>query len=165
MLQLGLGICVWKKWGTSPLVICSLGICLSICPSRRLFTDFTSSLLLGVLIIYTLSGNGEGQGYTILPVRIRCFCVEKKMGYVSVGHLLPWIFLKHMAFKNIVYSLCQFLIFGSTNDGTSLEWKALLKCWNLRVCVDKMGYVSVGHLLPWNSPKYVPLKNIVNSLL
>jgi hypothetical protein len=50
------------------------------------------------------SGNGEGQGYTILPVRVRHLCVEK-MGYVSVGHLLPWIFPKHMAFKNIVYSL------------------------------------------------------------
>jgi hypothetical protein len=27
------------------------------------------------------------------------------MGYVSVGHLLLWIFPEHMAFKNIVYSL------------------------------------------------------------
>jgi hypothetical protein len=48
----------------------------------------------------------------------------EKMGYVSVGHLLPWIFLKHMAFKNIVYSLFKFLIIGSTNDGTSLDWEA-----------------------------------------
>jgi hypothetical protein len=40
-----------------------------------------------------------------------------------------------MAFKNIVYSLCQLLITRSTNDGTSLDWKALVKCWNLRVCV------------------------------
>jgi hypothetical protein len=31
-------------------------------------------------------------------------CVEK-MGYMSVGHLLSCIFPKHMAFKNIVYSL------------------------------------------------------------
>jgi hypothetical protein len=51
--------------------------------------------------IYTISGNGEGQGYTILPVRIRCLCLEK-MGYVSVGHLLSWIIPKHMALKNIV---------------------------------------------------------------
>ena len=27
--------------------------------------------------MYTLSGNGVGQGYTILPVRIRCLCVGK----------------------------------------------------------------------------------------
>jgi hypothetical protein len=39
------------------LVICSLGFFLSIWPSRTLFTP-----------IYTISGNGEGQGYTILPV-------------------------------------------------------------------------------------------------
>jgi hypothetical protein len=32
-------------------------------------------------------------------------CVWEKMGYVSVGHLLSWIFPKDMAFKNIVYSL------------------------------------------------------------
>jgi hypothetical protein len=70
------------------------------------------------------------------------------MGYVSVGHLLPWIFPNHMAFKNFVYSLFMFLITGSTNDGTSLDWKALVTCWNLRVCVDKMGYISVGQLLP-----------------
>jgi hypothetical protein len=30
--------------------------------------------------------------------------------------------------------------------------------------VDKMGYVSVGHLLPWISPKYVVLKDVVYSL-
>jgi hypothetical protein len=57
------------------------------------------------------------------------------MGYTFVGHLLPWIFLKHMAFKNIVYSLFKFLITGSTNDDTWLDWKALVTCWNLRVCV------------------------------
>jgi hypothetical protein len=33
-----------------------------------------------------------------------CLCVEK-MRYVSVGHLLSWIFPKHITFKNIVYSL------------------------------------------------------------
>jgi hypothetical protein len=33
------------------------------------------------------------------------------------------------------------------------------------LCVDKMGYISVGHLLPWNSPKYMAIENIVNSLL
>jgi hypothetical protein len=54
-----------------------------------------------------------------------CLCMEK-MGYVSVGHLLPWILPKHMAFKNIVYSLYKFLIIGSTYDGTSLDWKALV---------------------------------------
>jgi hypothetical protein len=32
------------------------------------------------------------------------------------------------------------------------------------LCVDKMGYVSVGHLLPWISPKYVALKSVVYSL-
>jgi hypothetical protein len=32
-------------------------------------------------------------------------CVWEKMGYVPVGHLLPWIFPKYMAFKNVVYSL------------------------------------------------------------
>jgi hypothetical protein len=51
---------------------------------------------------------------------------EEEMGYVSVGHLLPWIIPKHMAFKNIVYSLFKFLIPGSTNDSTSLDWKALV---------------------------------------
>jgi hypothetical protein len=30
--------------------------------------------------------------------------------------------------------------------------------------VDKMGYGSVGHLLPWISPKYVALKNVVYRL-
>jgi hypothetical protein len=59
-------------------------------------------------------------------------CVWEK---ISVGHLLPWIIPKHMAFKNIVYSLFKFLITGSTNDGTSLDWKALVTCWNLRVSV------------------------------
>jgi hypothetical protein len=32
------------------------------------------------------------------------------------------------------------------------------------LCVDKMKYVSVGHLLPWILPKYVALKNVVYSL-
>jgi hypothetical protein len=32
------------------------------------------------------------------------------------------------------------------------------------LCVDKMEYVSVGHLLPWISPKYVALKNVVYSV-
>jgi hypothetical protein len=72
-----------------------------------------------------------------------CLCVEK-MGYVSVGHLLPWIFPKHMAFKNIVNSHFEFLITGSTNDGTSLDWKALVTCWNLRVCVlIKWGMLTI----------------------
>jgi hypothetical protein len=73
-----------------------------------------------------LSGNGEGQGYTILPVRIRWLFVCGKMEHVSVGHLVPWIFPKRMAVKNIVYSLSKFLITGSTNDGTLLDWKALV---------------------------------------
>jgi hypothetical protein len=30
--------------------------------------------------MYTIFGNGEGQGYTILLVRIRCLCVGKKSG-------------------------------------------------------------------------------------
>jgi hypothetical protein len=30
--------------------------------------------------------------------------------------------------------------------------------------VDKIGYFSVGHLLPWISPKYVALENVVYSL-
>ena len=34
----------------------------------------------------------------------------------------------------------------------------------LGLCVDKMGYVSVGHFLHWISPKYVALKNVVYSL-
>jgi hypothetical protein len=38
----------------------------------------------------------------------------------------------------------------------------MLKPWGL--CVDKMGYVSVGHLLPWIPPKCVALKNVVYSL-
>jgi hypothetical protein len=42
--QLGLGVCVWKKWGMSLLVICFLGFFQSIWPSRTLFTVFTSSL-------------------------------------------------------------------------------------------------------------------------
>jgi hypothetical protein len=32
------------------------------------------------------------------------------------------------------------------------------------LCVDKMGYISVGHLLLWISPKYVAVKNVVYSL-
>jgi hypothetical protein len=51
-----------------------------------------------------------------------------KMEYVSVGHLVPWIFPRHLAFKNMVYSLSKFLITGSTNDGTSLDWKVLVTC-------------------------------------
>jgi hypothetical protein len=39
------------------------------------------------------------------------------MGYVSVGHLLSWIFPEHMAFKNIVYSLYYILITTSTDNG------------------------------------------------
>jgi hypothetical protein len=69
--------------------------------------------------------------------------VWKKWG-TSVGHLLPWILPKHMAFKNIVNSLFEFLITGSTNDGTSLDWKALVTCWNLRVCVlIKWGMLTI----------------------
>jgi hypothetical protein len=49
--QLGIGICVWKKWGTSLLVICSLGFFLSIWPSRTLYTVFTTSVELGGPII------------------------------------------------------------------------------------------------------------------
>jgi hypothetical protein len=76
-IQLWLGVCV-EKMGYISVVTCSLGFKLSIWPSRPLFTVFISSL------IYTLFGYGEGQGYTIHPVRIRCLCVEK-MGYVTVG--------------------------------------------------------------------------------
>jgi hypothetical protein len=32
------------------------------------------------------------------------------------------------------------------------------------LCVDKMGYVSVGHLLPCISPKYVAIQYGVYSL-
>jgi hypothetical protein len=32
-------------------------------------------------------------------------CVWKKMEYVFVGHLLPWISPKYVALKNVVYSL------------------------------------------------------------
>jgi hypothetical protein len=71
----------------------------------------------------TQSGNGEGQGKTILPVRIRWLFVFGKMVYISVGHLLPWIFPKHMALNKIVYSLFKFLITGSTNDGISWTGK------------------------------------------
>jgi hypothetical protein len=52
--------------------------------------------------------------------------VWEKIGYVSVGHLLPWIFLKHMAFKNILYSLPSFFITRSTNIGTLWDWKSLV---------------------------------------
>jgi hypothetical protein len=38
----------------------------------------------------------------------------------------------------------------------------MLKPWGL--CVDKMGYVSVCHLLLRISPKYWALKNVVYSL-
>jgi hypothetical protein len=31
------------------------------------------------------------------------------------------------------------------------------------LCVDKMGYGSVGHLLPWISPKYLALKKVFYS--
>jgi hypothetical protein len=37
-----LWVCVWKKWGTSLFIICSLGL-------------------------YTPFGNGEGRGYTVCP--------------------------------------------------------------------------------------------------
>jgi hypothetical protein len=54
--------------------------------------------------------------------------VLEKMGYVSVGHLLSWIFPKDMAFKNIVYSFYSFLIIRSTDNGTLLDWKAFVTC-------------------------------------
>jgi hypothetical protein len=93
-----------------------------------------------------------------------CLCVEK-MGYVSVGHLLHWILPKHMAFKKIVYSLFKFLITGSTNDGTLLDWKALGRCWNLWVCVlIKWGMSLLVICFLWISPKYVAVKNVVYSL-
>ncbi len=71
----------------------------------------------------------------------------------------------HMAFKNIVYSLFKFLITGSTNDVTSLDWKALVTCWNLRVCVlIKWGTSLLVICILWISPKYVAIKNVVYSL-
>jgi hypothetical protein len=48
--------------------------------------------------------NGGGGGEIGNMLKPQGLCVDK-MWYISVGHLLPWIFPKHMAFKNIVYSL------------------------------------------------------------
>ena len=79
-------VCTLSSSATSPILPC---------------THVKSSVIIIEWPLYTISGNGEGQGYTILPVRSRCLCVEK-MGYVSVGHLLSWIIPKHMALKNIV---------------------------------------------------------------
>jgi hypothetical protein len=35
--------------------------------------------------MYTIFGNGEGQGYTILLVRIRCLCVGKNLVHLCLS--------------------------------------------------------------------------------
>jgi hypothetical protein len=81
------------------------------------------------------------------------------MGYVPFGHMLPWIFPKHMAFKNIVYNVYCILI-TSIRDGQGYTILLVrIRC----LCVEKMGYVSVVHLLPWIFHKHMAFKNIVYS--
>jgi hypothetical protein len=92
-------------------------------------------------------------------------CLWKNWGMSLLVICFLGFFSKHMAFKNTVYSLLEFLIAGSTNDDTSLDWKGLVTCWNLRVCVlIKWGTSLLVICFLWISLKYVDIKNVVYSL-
>jgi hypothetical protein len=70
------------------------------------------------------------------------------MAYVSVCHLLPWIFPKFGPSRTFFTVLPSSLYFGAQ----MMAHRGLESFSNMLepqcLCVDKMGYVSVGHLLP-----------------